>query len=137
MALRQTVGEIVSTLLSIGRTRLELFLLEADDQKARLVKLACMAVGALWFLTLAILVFSLTIALYFWPTEHRYLALGLLTLLYAVLGLGLLWAVRRALVNSPPPFSATLDELRRDVAMIERLHEPGGRAGSPTDERPL
>ncbi|MGB6102292.1 MAG: phage holin family protein [Pusillimonas sp.] len=124
MALRQSVGDLACTLLSIVRTRLELFALEASEQKGQLITILGMAFGALLFLTLAVLVFSLTVALYFWPTEQRYVALGLLTLFYAALGVGLFWGVRRKLLFSPMPFSATIDELRRDLALADRLREP-------------
>ena len=60
------------------RTRLELLALEAADEKARLLKLLGLAFAALLFLTLAVLVATITIAVAFWPTEDRYLALGLL-----------------------------------------------------------
>src|SRR3546814_338667 len=95
MALRQSVGDLACTLLSIVRTRLELFSLEASEQKVNLIAILGMAFGALLFLTLAVLVFSIAVALYFWPTDQRYLALGCLALLYAVLGAGLFWAVDR------------------------------------------
>ena len=52
--------------------------------------------------------------------RNRYLALGLLAGLYAVLGVGLLVAVRQALLYGPPPFSATLEELGRDAELLER-----------------
>lgn len=123
MALRHKVGELASTLVSVVRTRLELFALEASGQKAHFITLLGLAFGALLFLTLAVLVFTIVLALYFWPTEHRYLALALLGLLYTALGLAMFWMVRQQLLFSPAPFSATLDELRRDLALIERLHE--------------
>src|SRR5690606_39361219 len=113
MALRQSVGELACTLLSIVRTRLELFSLEASEQKAQLIVILGMAFGALLFLTLAVLVFSLTVALYFWPTEQRYVALSLLVLFYTALGVGLFWGVRCKLLFSPMPFAATNDELWR------------------------
>lgn len=128
MALRQSVGDLACTLLSIVRTRLELFSLEASEQKSNLIAILGMAFGALLFLTLAALVFSIAVALYFWPTDQRYVALAVLALIYAVLGLGLFWAVRRKLLFSPMPFSATVDELRRDLALVERLRE-----SSPSD----
>ncbi|MDS1140661.1 phage holin family protein [Pusillimonas sp. SM2304] len=124
MALRQSVGDLACTMLSIVRTRLELFSLEASEQKAQLIVILGMAFGALLFLTLAVLVFSLAVALYFWPTEQRYVALSLLTLFYALLGMGLFWGVRYKLLFSPMPFSATIDELRRDLALADRLREP-------------
>ena|SRR5690606_13341392 len=124
MALRQSVGDLACTMLSIVRTRLELFSLEASEQKAQLIVILGMAFGALLFLTLAALVFSLAVALYFWPTEQRYVALCVLAVFYTVLGVGLFWGVRRKLLFSPMPFSATIDELRRDLALADRLRDP-------------
>ncbi|RTZ40719.1 phage holin family protein [Candidimonas sp. SYP-B2681] len=133
MALRESVGELGCTLLSILRTRLELFSLEAAGQKAHLITILGMAFGALLFLTLAVLVFSIAVALYFWPTDQRYVALGLLALFYGLLGLGLFMAVRSRLLFSPMPFAATVDELRRDLSMIERLREPAPMSVSRPD----
>jgi len=124
MALRHSVGDIVTTVLSMARTRLELFTLEATLEKSRLVRVLCMAFGALVFATLALLVFSVAVTLYFWPTDERYLAMGVLALIYAVIGAGLFIAVWRGVVNSPAPFAATLDELKRDIALADRLREP-------------
>jgi len=128
MALRQSVGELACTLLSIARTRLELFSLEASGQKAHLITILGLAFGALLFLTLAVLVFSIAIALYFWPTDQRYLALGLLALLYGLIGCGMFLAVRSKLLYAPIPFAATVDELRRDLILMERLREPSSES---------
>lgn len=124
MALRQSVSDMAGTLLSVICTRLELFSIEASEQKARLVMVLGMAFAALLFLTLALLVFSIAVALYFWPTEQRYLALGLLALLYGVVGIGFFWVLRHELLFEPMPFAATLNELKRDMTMVERLREP-------------
>jgi len=136
MALRHSIGDLASTVLSMVRTRLELFSLEAAGEKSRVLRLLCMAFGALLFSSLALLVFSIAVALYFWPTEARYLAIGVLALIYAVVGLGLFWGVWHCLSNGPMPFSATLAELKRDISLAERLREPdepddstGGRHG--------
>ncbi|PLC53151.1 hypothetical protein CR155_15285 [Pollutimonas nitritireducens] len=131
MALRQSVGELACTLLSIVRTRLELLSLEAAGQKVHLIAILGMAFGALLFLTLAVLVFSIAVALYFWPTEQRYVALGLLALFYGLLGIGLFLAVRSKLLFAPMPFAATVDELRRDLSLLERLREPSTSVRSP------
>lgn len=121
MAFKKSVGDVVGTLGSILRTRLELFSLEAAGQRVHLTRsLALVLVGGL-LLTLALLVFSLTIALLFWPTEYRYWALGLLTLVYAAGGVGVLLYVRNSFLQQPAPFSATLDELREDLALLDKL----------------
>lgn len=135
MALRHSVGDLVTTVLSMARTRLELFALEASGEKSRLIRLLLMAFGGLLFGCLALLVFTAAVAMYFWPTEDRYLALGVLALVYAVLCLALFWSVRHSLRKAPVPFAATLDELKRDIALADRLREPdeandtGGRHG--------
>lgn len=128
MALRQSVGDLACTLLSIVRTRLELFSLEASGQKSHLIAILGLAFGALLFLTLAVLVFSIAFALYFWPTDQRYMALGVLALAYGLVGCGLFLAVRSKLLYAPIPFSATVDELRRDLSLLERLREPSSGA---------
>lgn len=133
MALRHSIGDLASTVLSMVRTRLELFSLEAAGEKSRLIRLLCMAFGALLLMSLALLVFSIAVALYFWPTEERYLAIGVLALIYAVAGLGLFWGVWHSLSNGPAPFSATLDELRRDISLAERLREPDEQGDSTGD----
>ncbi len=105
------------------RTRLELLALEAADEKARLLKLLGLSFAALLFLTLAVLVATIAIAVAFWPTEDRYLALGLLAAFYGVAGVVLLMVVRHGLVYGPTPFSATLEELGRDAELLERVRD--------------
>jgi len=121
MSLRASLSSVASSLLGLTRTRLELFSLEAAEEKSRLFKLLGMAFGALLFVTLAVLVFTITIAVAFWPTENRYVALGLLAAIYAVIGIGLLLSVRRHLVHGPAPFSATIEELGRDAELLSRV----------------
>ncbi|MBC7203541.1 MAG: phage holin family protein [Pusillimonas sp.] len=133
MALRHSVGQLVSTLVSIVGTRLELFCVELAEQRLRLIKVMCLTVGAMLCLVLALLVVSLLVALYFWPTEYRYLALGLLALAYLLIGLGLAWWVRNELCANPAPFEATLDELRRDLALVNRLQEVDRADRNPGD----
>ena len=112
---------VASSLLGLLRTRLELFSLEAAEEKSRLIKLLGMAFGALLFVTLAVLVFTVTIAVAFWPTENRYIALGVLTGVYALIGLALLLSIRRQLRDGPTPFSATIEELGRDAELLARV----------------
>lgn len=121
MSLRQRVGSLSSTAISIVRTRLELFALEAGEQKASLLKLLALLFGALLFSTLALLVFSLLIALIFWPTEYRYWAIGILIVIYAGLGAIMFISIANKLNKGPVPFSATLEELGRDIQLLDSL----------------
>lgn len=121
MSLRQRVGALSITAISIVRTRLELFALEAGEQKASLLKLLALLFGALLFSTLALLVFSLLIALIFWPTEYRYWAIGALIIFYGGLGAIMFISIANKLSKGPMPFSATLEELGRDIQMLDSL----------------
>ena len=109
-------SDLAAQLAALAGTRLELFGLEAQDAGDRLLcRLAALLAAAI-FLLLALLVATLALALMFWPTEYRFLALGLLALLYAVLGAGLAgWLVHR-LKRDPDPFSVTAEVLREDEA---------------------
>ncbi len=123
MGLRKSVFGVASSLVGLMRTRLELLALEAADEKARLLKVLGLAFAALLFLTLAVLVATIAIAVAFWPTEDRYLALGLLAGFYGIAGVVLLLVVRHGLVYGPTPFSATLEELGRDAELFERVRD--------------
>lgn len=122
MGLRHSVGELGHSLLSIVSTRIELFSIELSEQKERLLKVLCLSFGALLCLSLALLILTLTVALVFWPTEYRYVALFVAVAVYAVAGLGMMLAVWRLLTRGAAPFEATIEELRNDVAWLERLN---------------
>ena len=128
MALRQSVSALAASLMSIARTRFELFALEASEQKSNLVQLVAFAFVALLFVAMAVLVFSIAVALYFWPSDHRYTALFVLALIYAVLALIFFILLRRTLAQASNPFSATLEELQRDIAMVEDLAHSKGQS---------
>ncbi|MGB3425677.1 MAG: phage holin family protein [Castellaniella sp.] len=111
-------SDLAAQLAALAGTRLELFGLEAQDAGDRLLcRLAALLAAAVFFL-LALLVATLAVALAFWPTEYRFLALGLLALLYAVSGAGLAgWLVHR-LKHDPDPFSVTAEVLREDARAL-------------------
>lgn len=135
MGIRDSLTGVSSGVIGLLHTRLELFSLEAAQQKARLLKMVGLAFAALLFLTLALLVFSILVTIYFWPTEHRFLALGLLCLFYAVIGLSLLRVVRNALINDPVPFEATLSELGHDAQILSRSRAAYPAQSGPSHER--
>ena len=108
MSLRASLTQVDAGTVGLLKTRLELFSLEAASEKARIVRTLGLAFAALLFLTLAVLVFSILVSVYFWPTDSRYLALGALDVVYGVIGVVLLLTVRHTLLNDPIPFSATV-----------------------------
>ncbi len=129
--LGRAFSDLAAQLAALGGTRLELFGLEARDAGERLLGRLAALLAAAVFLLLALLVATLALALYFWPTEYRFLALGLLALLYAALGAGLAcWLVRR-LRQDPDPFAVTAEVLREDVRALAGTAEPAVRGGDP------
>ncbi|MCB5364598.1 phage holin family protein [Pusillimonas sp. CC-YST705] len=121
MGLRQSAGELGAALLATISTRLELFSIELSEQKESIIKVMCLSFGALLCLALALLILTLTVALMFWHTEYRFLALLVAVLVYAVAGVIMLRIVWRTLTAGPPPFEASLAELRNDMACLKRL----------------
>lgn len=131
MTIRSSLAASAGDLVAILRTRLEIFSAELSEEKSRAVLLVGMALAGMLLLTLAVLVFTLWIAALFWPTDYRYWALAGLALIYALAGLILLLIVRHRLINDPPPFEVTVEELERDAWMFKRL---AARASSSNGE---
>jgi len=123
MSLRQAVGEVTTAFAELISTRLELLSLEAAEQKSHLLALLALSIGAGVFALLALVVFTVAVAMAVWPTEHRYLALVLLAAGYAAIGAALFFKVRQSLREAPLPFQATRDELRRDIFMLQQIKE--------------
>ena len=121
--LGRALSDLAAQSAAVLGTRLELFGLEARDMGDRLVWRLALLLAAVVFLLLALLVGTLTVALIFWSTEYRFWALGLLTLLYAVLGVGLVcWLVCR-LRRDPDPFAVTVAVLRDDMQALGHRHQ--------------
>ncbi len=112
----------------MAHTRFELFSLEAAEARALLFRRLGLALAAAACLFMALLVATLAIGLYFWPTEYRYLALGLLALAYAVAGGILAWRLCDGLARGPAPFSALVEVLGEDA---EALRSGPARVQAP------
>jgi len=132
MTIRSSLAATAGDIVAILRTRLEIFSVELNEEKSRAIVLVGMTLAGMFFLALALLVFSLWIAALFWPTEYRYWALGALALLYALAGFVLLLWVRHRLMSDPPAFEVTVEELERDARMFSILAK---RTSTSSDDR--
>ncbi len=121
MGIRHTLGQTAGDLVTMLRTRLELFSVEFSLEKSRLLKLMGLVAVALIFLLLAAIVGSFLVIAYFWDTPHRMLCIGLLTAAYGLAGILLLAMVCRKLQTDDAPFQATTQELQRDAALLTSL----------------
>lgn len=132
MTIRGALGGAVGDIVSMVRTRLEIFSLELAEEKSRLACLAGMALAAALCLFLALLVLSLFIAALFWDTPYRLLAIGLTAAVYGIAGGVLVWLLIGHLRKDDAPFAVTIEELGRDADLFasvgDAFSEPAPQA---------
>lgn len=104
---------LLATTVATARTRLELLQVELEEEKLRLAGIGVLAVAALFFIALAIVVFTFFLVVLFWDT-HRVLATGLIALGYLIVGLACLAAARQRAAQKSRLFTASLAQLKAD-----------------------
>ena len=104
-------------LLATVKDRLELFAVELQEEKFRLIQIFIWISAAVFTSIMVITFASLTLVYLFWESA-RLAALGGLTLLYAGALTAIIISFRRYLARQPKPFSATLEEMGSDRACI-------------------
>lgn len=109
---------MLATLVALTHTRLELLTVELEQEGERLVGTLLWAILGIFCGGLAVLMIALTIVIVFWD-DHRLLAAGLVTLLFAGLAVAASLVVRHRLRTRPRFLSATIGELARDARALE------------------
>ena len=104
-------------LLASVQDRLELFTVELQEEKFRLIQTFIWISAAVFAGMMAITFASLTLVYLFWESA-RLAVLGGLTVLYAGALVVIMIAFRRYLARQPKPFAATLHEIGEDRACI-------------------
>jgi uncharacterized membrane protein YqjE len=105
------------TLLESVQDRFELFTIELQEEKLRLIQTFIWISAAVFAGMMAITFASLTLVYLFWDSA-RLAVLGGLALLYSAAFVMIIVAFRRYVGRQPHPFSATLQEFRRDRECI-------------------
>jgi len=108
-----SVKGLVATVVGIVRTRLELFANELQEAGLRLRHVALLALGAVFFCALGVLLLTLLVVVAFWDS-NRLLVIGALAVFYLGIALILALAARRHAAAHPGFFEASLGELRKD-----------------------
>jgi len=113
--------QLAQRLLTIGENRLELLAVEVQEERMRLLHgfLLAFAVAALGIL--AGLSLTAAIVVLGWPYSHIAVLLAL-TGLYGAAAICLYWRLAGWL-RDWQAFSATLDQLRKDRACLEKILE--------------
>jgi uncharacterized membrane protein YqjE len=107
---------VMSRLMTIGHNRLELLVVELQEERERLLHAILLALAGAVFGLLAGMVLTAAIALWLWPLSGVVVLL-VLTMLY---GPAAAWLYRRltALLQDWKTLPATLDQLREDRAWM-------------------
>ena len=108
----------IATLISIGKTRAELLVTEIEEEKYRLKILGSKAIGAAFFLGMAIVMAVFCLATLFW--EQRVLVFGLFAAFFALAGILLVSSLNRQAMQPSKLFRASLTELEADMAQLRR-----------------
>lgn len=117
--LRVSLTRIAAAAVGLASTRAELFSLELAEERERLaLRLGLVAAGGL-LLAFALLFAGAFVIVLFWDT-HRLLAIAAVALVHLAAALLLLAKGRSLGRDSPMPFSASLEELKKDRALLER-----------------
>jgi len=114
------VRRMLATFLAVVQTRAELATTELQEEIQHAATILVWSLVALFFASLSVLMIAVTVLIAFWDT-HRLLVALVISGVFIALAAGTgLYA--RARVRSKPKFlSATLNELKRDRAALERV----------------
>lgn len=111
---------ILDTLLAAAQSRVELFALELQEEKCRMVEaiLCTAAVAACGMMTLSLATFTLVVL--FW--EHgRLAALCVLCVFYLVCTI-LAWRALQTRLRAPSPFTDSIAEIKRDRECLKLVN---------------
>jgi uncharacterized membrane protein YqjE len=113
VGLLNSLRRVLSTLLEIVQTRVELVATEFEEQKLHAAQLATLSFLVLFFFSLAIIFGTLAVVMAYWD-QNPVAVLGGFAALYLTLAIiiGLVWRARAK--ARPRLLSATLAEIARD-----------------------
>ena len=112
-----SLGALAAALLALVRTRVELAVVELQEESERRKHMLVLAAAAGIFLTLAALLLALSIVVIFWDEHRAAAALGV-TAIYLAIGIYAAARLKAAMRDSPPPFEATRAELAKEVGAL-------------------
>ncbi len=117
--LAATSKQLAQGLLTIGENRLELLAVEAQEERERLLRAFLLALGVAVFGLLAGLTVTAVLVVLFWAVSHA----AVLLILTGLYGAAAVWLYRslNALLRDWQSFSASLDQLRKDRACLEKI----------------
>jgi uncharacterized membrane protein YqjE len=117
----ETSKRLARRLCTIGENRLELLMVELQEERERLLCAVLLALGAAVFGLLAAMTLTAAVVVLFWPYSPLGVLLAL-TGLYGAAGVCLYWRLK-SLLRNWQSLSATLDQLQKDRASLQTILE--------------
>jgi uncharacterized membrane protein YqjE len=112
-----TLRRMLITLRDVVENRVELFLVEWQEERLRLLDALLLLLAGTICVLMALMIATFTIVVIFWDT-HRLLVLTSLTLAYVV-GAAVAFTMLRSLMRRWQSFSATLEQIKKDQACFK------------------
>ncbi|MBL0141596.1 MAG: phage holin family protein [Betaproteobacteria bacterium] len=113
----ESLRALGATALALVRVRIDLIAVELKEHSLLHKQMLLLAVVAAFFLAAGFLFLAFFFVVLFWDT-HRLAAIGGVTLAYVGIGAWAALRLQDLMNNSPPPFSATLAEFKRDLEQL-------------------
>jgi uncharacterized membrane protein YqjE len=104
--------------LGVLQNRIELFSVELEEQKVRVVRVLILAGAAIFLGNTALLAVSAAIVIMAGEAARLPVLIGL-SVLYLLAALGAFLALRKELRSAPPPFRDTVAEIKKDVDWLD------------------
>lgn len=112
-SLFDSLRRMLEAALGLAQRRLELFAVEAQEEKLRVLDLLFRAAALVVLSLLTLMTATATLVVAFWNTSPV-LVLVLVTVGYGTTAVALAASLRRRLRDGPKPFAGTLEEFRKD-----------------------
>ena len=117
---RPYVKGLIGDLASMSKLHIELFIAEANVEKARLKHKLLLMIAAGITISIAVVFFLLAVMVSAWDTPYRMHALFGVPLIMLIIG-SILYALASASDSTNAPFERTKSELKKDAEWVMEL----------------
>jgi uncharacterized membrane protein YqjE len=104
--------------MAVLYNRIELFSVEFEEQKLRVVRVLLLAGAAIFLANTALLTVSAAIVILVGENARVAVLVGL-SIFYILAALAAFLALRKELRSAPPPFRETVGELKKDIDWLK------------------
>jgi uncharacterized membrane protein YqjE len=111
-----SVRRVLDTVLAILQNRLELMMIELNEEKSRLISVVIWAAALLFLAFMGIVALMLTVVMLLW--DHALIVLGSFTGVF-LLGALVSFLMIKKKIKGSIPFSETIAQLKKDRAWLQ------------------